>query len=129
MTQKNLKTLGALEAEIMEIIWANGQASVRLVLNELQKTRSVAYTTVMTVMGRLYAKKILTRKLDKSGAFMYAPTLDKKTFLAKVSEKIIKNFLTEYGDVAVAQFVDIIEAGNSKQSKEWKNKLRSLLKK
>ena len=81
----------------------------------------------MTVMVRLHDKKILTRKMDKSGAFVYAPVLDKKTFLAKASEKIIKNFLAEYGDIAVAQFVDLIEAGDSKQSKEWKSKLKNML--
>ena len=127
MNQKNLKTLGELESEIMEIIWANGEAPVRLVLNELQRKRHIAYTTVMTVMGRLHDKKILSRKLDKSGAFVYAPVLDKKTFLAKASEKIIKNFLAEYGDIAVAQFVDLIEANDSKQSKEWKSKLKNML--
>lgn len=128
MAKENIKILGELESEIMEIVWANEPISVRLVLIELEKKRKIAYTTVMTVMARLHEKKILNRKMDKSGAFVYAPVKDKKSFLANASEKLIKNFLMEYGDVAVAQFVDIIETSNTKQSEEWKIKLRSMLK-
>ena len=128
MNKENIKILGTLESEIMEIVWARGQVSVRCVLSELEKRRKIAYTTVMTVMARLHEKGILSREMDKNGAFVYVPIKDKKSFISNASEKIIKNFLKEYGDVAVAQFVDIIETYNSKQSEEWKNKLRGLLK-
>ncbi|KKQ27234.1 MAG: Penicillinase repressor [Candidatus Magasanikbacteria bacterium GW2011_GWC2_37_14] len=128
MPNENIKVLGELESEIMEIVWKQEQSSVRAVLLELEKVRKIAYTTVMTVMSRLHDKGVLKRKMDKSGAFVYVAVKDKKSFLANASEKIIKNFLKEYGDVAVAQFVDIIETSNTNQSEIWKNKLRELLK-
>ena len=112
----------------MEIVWKIGPASVRDVLSRLAKRKPIAYTTIMTVMSRLYDKGILKRKMDKSGAFVYLPVKDKKSFLAQASEKIIKNFLKEYGDAAVAQFMGIIETANAKQSAEWKNKLKELVK-
>lgn len=127
MAKNSIKILGDLELEIMEIVWSSGQASVRDVLLPLQKKKKIAYTTVMTVMSRLHDKGILKRKMDKSGAFVYVPTKDKQAFLSQASEKIIKNFLREYGDVAVAQFVDVIEALDTKQSMGWKNKLRDLV--
>lgn len=128
MAKNSIKILGDLETEIMEEVWKIGQASVRDVLSQLAKRKPVAYTTIMTVMSRLHGKGILKRKMDKSGAFIYGPALDKQSFLAQSSEKIIKSFLREYGDVAVAQFVDIIETTDTKQSAEWKNKLRDLIK-
>ena len=128
MTNKNIKILGELESEIMEIIWAHDKVSVRGVLLELEKRRKIAYTTVMTVMARLHEKGILNREMDKSGACVYVPVKDKKSFMSNASERIIKNFLKEYGDVAVAQFVDVIETYDTKQSEEWKNKLRDILK-
>ena len=82
----------------------------------------------MTVMARLFDKGVLSRKMDKSGAFVYLPIKDKKSFLANASEKIIKSFLKEYGDVAVAQFIDIIETSSAGQAEGWKNKLRKLIK-
>ena len=128
MGNENIKILGELESEIMEIVWSNKQASVRFVLSKLEKKKKIAYTTVMTVMTRLHKKGILKRKKDKAGAFVYIPTKDKDSFLSQASKKIIKDFLKEYGDVAVAQFLDIIDASNDKNSEKWKDKLRSLIK-
>jgi len=128
MSKENIKILGELESLIMEIVWQQEQSSVRSVLLELEKKRTIAYTTVMTVMARLHDKGVLKRKMDKSNAFVYVPIKDKKSFLANASEKIIKKFLKEYGDVAVAQFIDIIETSNTGKSEEWKNKLRKLIK-
>lgn len=122
-----IKILSDSEQEIMEIVWHNGQTCVRDVLDELAKKKKIAYTTVMTVMSRLHEKGVLTRKMNKSGAFVYEAVSDKKTFIEKKSEKIIKNFLKEYGDVAVAQFLDVIETSNSLKSEECKNKLKKLV--
>jgi len=127
MAKNSIKILGDLESEIMDCVWDCGQASVRDVLSCLEKKKKIAYTTVMTVMSRLHDKGILKRKMDKSGAFVYVPAKDKESFLAQASEKIIKNFLREYGDIAVAQFVDVIETLDTKQSEEWKKKLRGII--
>lgn len=126
MNKRNVKVLGELESEIMEAVWSCGQASVRCVLDKLRKKKKIAYTTVMTVMSRLYDKRILTRKMDKSGAFVYVAVEDKKTFFKNASANLIESFVREYGDVAVAQFLDVMEA-DSKRSAEWKNKLKEFI--
>ena len=128
MAINNIKILSDSEAEVMEIIWCNGQTCVRDVLKELKKKKKIAYTTVMTVMSRLHEKGVLKRKMNGSGAFVYEPINDKKTFIEEKTEKIIKGLLNEYGDVAVAQFLDAIQTSNTSKSEEWKNKLRKLVK-
>lgn len=124
----SIKILSDSESEIMEIIWRNGQTCVRDVLKELKKRKKIAYTTVMTVMSRLHEKGVLKRKMNGRGAFVYEPISDKKTFIEKKTEKIIKGLLSEYGDVAVAQFLEAIGSSGAPQSGEWKNKLRRLIK-
>jgi predicted transcriptional regulator len=37
----------------MDILWTRKEATVREVLGQLNQTRSLAYTTVLTVMSRL----------------------------------------------------------------------------
>lgn len=128
MAINSIKILSDSESEIMEIVWCNGQTCVRDVLKELKKRKKIAYTTVMTVMSRLHEKGVLKRKMNGSGAFVYEPVSDKKTFIEKKSEKIIKGFLKEYGDVAVAQFLDVIKSSGAKQSQAWKDKLKKLIK-
>ncbi len=123
---KNKKLFGELESEIMEILWEKNRASVRDVFEILAKKRKIAYTTVMTVMSRLHDKGLLARELDQSGAYIYAPSLDKKTYLENTSKKAITSLIQKFGDIAVAQFIDLIEEGNTKHMKEWKKKLKKI---
>lgn len=122
----NNSSLGSLESEIMETLWKLETASVRAIVDILQKKRHIAYTTVMTIMTRLHAKGLLTRRQNQSGAYLYSPAQTKEKFLEKISEKVIKNLLQNCGEVAVARFIDIIEAKNFKKSAEWKKKLKKI---
>ena len=47
------EVLGPLEAEVMDVAWDLGEVTVRDVHEALNESRAVAYTTVMTTMGRL----------------------------------------------------------------------------
>jgi predicted transcriptional regulator len=60
--------LGNLEREVMDVVWQAGQTTVREVQTALP--RSVAYTTVMTTLDRLYKKGFVAR--TRAGrAFVY----------------------------------------------------------
>jgi predicted transcriptional regulator len=119
-------SLGALEEEIMDIMWKETSASVRTVFDILKKKRDIAYTTVMTIMSRLHAKGILNRKPHDNGSYVYTPAQSKEKFLEKISETVIKNLIKNCGEVAVARFIDIVEAGNFKQSTEWRKRLKKI---
>ncbi|MAF14110.1 MAG: CopY family transcriptional regulator [Parcubacteria group bacterium] len=127
MSRKKIsQALGDLEADIMEIIWNLESVSVRQVFSRLKKKRKVAYTTVMTVMSRLAEKNVLKRKLDSSGAYIYRAIQDKQTFLAATSKKAINALLSEFGEVAVAQFIDIIESKDIRNANNWRKKLKKV---
>lgn len=76
MPHKAINKLGELERAVMDAAWraqAEGRAplSVRAVHDELSTSRDLAYTTVMTVMGRLAEAGLLTQ--ERSGrAYLYA---------------------------------------------------------
>ncbi len=123
---KNNSTLGELESEIMEIIWRSPHSSVRTVLTKLEKKRKVAYNTIMTVMTRLYDKGILARESDASGVYWYRPIQDKEHFLASASKKIIHRLVNEFGAIAIAQFIDVIESSDSKRKARWHKKLKKI---
>src|SRR5277367_2108872 len=68
----NRVILGRLESSLMEILWADGESSVRQVFQRID--RPLAYTTVMTTLERLFKKGLLERrKLGR--AFLYTPGL------------------------------------------------------
>ncbi|MFP5335737.1 MAG: BlaI/MecI/CopY family transcriptional regulator [Actinomycetes bacterium] len=66
-----MRDFGGLEAQIMQRMWDRAEpASVRDILEELQQERSIAYTTVMTVMDNLHRKGHLTRT-QEGRAYLY----------------------------------------------------------
>ncbi|MBI2443083.1 MAG: BlaI/MecI/CopY family transcriptional regulator [Candidatus Levybacteria bacterium] len=118
------KVLGELETQVMEIIWqAKEPISVSEVVAVLSKKRDIAYTTVMTIMTRLIEKGLLKRTaLGK--AYVYKPIFSKDTFLTKVSQQIIKNLVSRFGDKAIAHFAQELD----KVPEEKKAKLLQILK-
>ncbi len=112
----------------MEIVWERGNVTVRDVLNSFKNSKKPAYTTIMTVMARLYDKGVLKRKA-KNDAYIYSPARDKQSFFTFVSKRIINGLIDQFGeDVAVAGFVDIITDSNIKKSKELRKKLEQVIK-
>ena len=62
-----MRQFGELEAVIMDRLWEWGKpALVRELVDDLRKDRSIAYTTVMTVMENLYRKGWLRRHRTSS---------------------------------------------------------------
>ena len=75
---------GELEATVMDRLWrADAGRSVRELLEELQSERTIAYTTVMTVMERLFRKGMLLREED-GRAYRYSPVQSRADYTAGV---------------------------------------------
>lgn len=100
--------LGELEAAIMRLMWAANTATVREIFDQLRASgRSIAYTTVMTVMGRLTAKQLLTRELTgKTHVYRVAQT--EEQFLRAAAAKRVQTLIDEFGDLAIAQFLTTV---------------------
>ncbi len=106
--------LGELEAAIMHIVWQQHEVSVRDVLEVLQPSRPLKYTTVMTVMSRLAQKGVLaTRKQGKS--FYYHAMATPDEFVAQRAQRAVQDVLTSFGDIAIASFLRQISEGDPEQ--------------
>jgi BlaI family penicillinase repressor len=66
------ETLTGQELEIMKVIWPLGHATVRDVYDALRQRRTVAYTTVQTMMNILETKGHLKKEPGEK-AQIYAP--------------------------------------------------------
>jgi predicted transcriptional regulator len=71
--RKPSATLTPQELAIMKIVWRLETATVRDVYEVMRKSRPVAYTTVMTMMGVLEDKGYLAKK-SQGRAHAYTPT-------------------------------------------------------
>src|SRR6266581_3109275 len=85
-----MRQFGELEAVIMHRLWAWGRpALVREMVNDLQKDRQIAYTTVMTVMDNLYRKGWLRRHRD-GRAWRYEPTGSQSGYTAALMNEALE---------------------------------------
>jgi predicted transcriptional regulator len=100
--------LGPLETEVMEAVWDGGEVTVRDVQSVLMKQRPVAYTTVMTTMGRLADKGFLQR-IEVQPAHRYSALLSRDEYAETTVSSILDWLVGQFGDPAVAYFVDRIE--------------------
>ena len=91
-----LRPLGTLEQEIMDILWKKKEGSVRDVFEVLKNGKSIAYTTVLTVMNRLVEKGCLRRKPD-GNAFLYIAVQTQEKFLGTTIKKFLNNLSKDFG--------------------------------
>ncbi len=101
--------LGDLEAAMLQELWKSPTPlSVREFHEKLSRSRSIAVTTVATILDRLYRKGVVTRKLVKEGGphYLYASRLTKDGFKHVVVNNVMGALLRGFNDVTVAYLAE-----------------------
>lgn len=81
--------LGKLETAVMEVLWSASSAlTVREVLDLLPPQRSLAYTTVMTVLSNLHRKGMVDREPD-GRAYRYHPAMSRHETAAATLREVL----------------------------------------
>jgi len=80
-------TLTGQELEIMKVIWPRGQATIREVYDELRAHRTIAYTSVQTMMNVLETKGHLKREPGEK-ANVYSPV--------RPQQAVVKSMVREF---------------------------------
>jgi BlaI family penicillinase repressor len=88
-------TLNPQELAIMKVVWRTGRATVRDVYEALREKRTIAYTTVMTMMRILDDKGYLEKELVDR-AYVYRPTKARQ----QVVGAMVKDFVDRVFDGA-----------------------------
>jgi predicted transcriptional regulator len=101
-------SLGELEQKVMEILWTSNPCTARDVLNKLKGEKSLAYTTIATILQRLFDKGLVSRTEEKQ-VYIYRVKVTKEKYTSTVAQSFLKNFINSYGDTAIASFADSID--------------------
>jgi predicted transcriptional regulator len=112
-----------LEAATMEVVWRRKLAdfTVSDVLKVLQKDRDIAYTTVMTTLGRLHDKGLLVRKRDGK-RYLYAPLLTREQFLENTAQEVLDRAVG--GRQALAMLVNKVSEASTSELDELEALIR-----
>jgi predicted transcriptional regulator len=89
----------------MQAVWDRGEVTVRDVQLALTGPRPIAYTTVMTTMGRLADKGFLKR-IEGQPAHRYSPLVSREDYARTAVRSVLDWLVGQFGDPAVAQFLD-----------------------
>ena len=78
------------ELEVMKILWARGQASVRDVQEDLNRDSGpVAYSTVQTLLNIMEDKKGLVRHVVEGRTFIYHPKKSSERTIRELTRKFV----------------------------------------
>ena len=117
--------LGPLELELMQILWSQGESNVRDVVCRLD--RSLAYTTVMTTLDRLYKKGFLDRRMPDR-AFVYSPRFSQQEWERQRAESLIAGWLAgspPSRELLFSSFLDAVGEHDVKLLDELEKKIRA----
>jgi predicted transcriptional regulator len=98
-----MQGLGDLEAAVMAVLWrVEEPVKVRDVLEQLNTTRNLAYTTVMTVLDNLHRKQWVHRELDGK-AYRYEPAFSQEQAIAQSLRTVLDT--SDNPEAALIHFV------------------------
>lgn len=101
------------ELEILTVLWANKNATVRTVHEELTKTKDAGYTTTLKLMQIMHEKGLVTRNTD-SKTHIYTPAIDKQ----KTQMQIVNKMITSLFAGSPAEMVMQVLGGNKTTAAE-----------
>ena len=101
--------LHELESQVMDEVWSRGDATVRDVLEALNRGRKKrAYTTVMTIMRRLHRKGVL-RRVRHGRSDVYSAVLSRSAYANARAGAEVDAVVERYGDVALSHFARALD--------------------
>ncbi|MBI4300345.1 MAG: BlaI/MecI/CopY family transcriptional regulator, partial [Chloroflexi bacterium] len=81
-----------------------GPVTVAEVYGRIAEREPIAYTTVMTIMGRLVSKGILTRE-RRGGSYVYSAAISKEEMVQSLVRNVLDRLLREFAEPTVAYFM------------------------
>lgn len=114
---------GDLQSNVMTAMWRLGEATVDEVLSAQPKQRRPAYTTVQTVMSRLWERGLLERE-RRGQAFVYRPKLDEGSYLAQTIARRLEGASPEARRAALVNLVGELEPSDLDELARYANRVR-----
>lgn len=109
------------ELEVLHFLWDHGPATVREVMDELNRTRPRAYTSVMSLLNVMAEKGLLTRTPD-GRAFRYSAKAPREKTLSQMLQDLLGRAFAGSASALVAHLLS-----HSKPSRKELDEIRKLL--
>jgi predicted transcriptional regulator len=119
-TARRSRPFGDLEASVMDVLWtAQRPLLVRDVVELMRPERTLAYTTIMTVLDNLHRKGSVDRERE-GRAWRYEPRLDRQAYTALLMQEalvvsddrvgVLARFVEQMDPEDAAALADMLQA-------------------
>lgn len=108
---------GALQQELMRVLWRRGPGTVDEVRAGLPKRSRGAYTTVQTVLNRLGERGLLERT-RRGAAIVYTPRLSEAQYLERSLAEALAGASSEARQAALAGLVGGLDEDELKEIRD-----------
>lgn len=101
------QVFGSLTGAALRLLWHEGELSVAEAAEQLRGGRNqpLAYTTVLTIFGRLHDKGLLERR--KVGRhYRYRPRMTLDEAMEQFTGRAVDQLLARYGTLALREFAE-----------------------
>ena len=96
-------SLGDRELDVMTVLWEIGSGTVTEVRDQIDA--ALAYTTVLTILRNLEAKKFVRRE-EEGRAHRYFPRVHQQTAQRKALSRLVTQLFDGSPSALIAQLVD-----------------------
>lgn len=123
MSRRGEELRGALQAEVMQIVWRLEEATVDDVRAAQPASRRAAYTTIQTVMNRLLDRGLLERK-RRGKAFVYRPRYSESEYVAQSMRERLARASVDARRPALLSLVEGLEQEELEELARYANRVR-----
>jgi len=95
------------EAQIMEMLWTLGEASIREIQEAFPAKKRPGYTTVQTMVYRMEAKGVVSRARKVGNFHVFAPAVSRDA----AQRRLVDELLARFGGRSQPVMVHMIESG------------------
>jgi predicted transcriptional regulator len=113
---------GPLEQVVVKMVRDRGSATVGDVHKYLERSRTIAYTTVMTIMSRLADKGILDRRKE-GRRFIYEPAPETRPEASARFRQLFNGLIAGFRGAAIRHFVESVSALDDQALLELENEV------
>lgn len=121
MTTNKINRPTESELEILQVLWTQGEATVRVVHEELSKTKDSGYTTTLKLMQIMFEKGLVTRD-DSHKTHIYQPAVSRSSTRSQFLNRMIDGLFAGSSAELVMQAL-----GNHKTTTDELSKIQALL--
>ena len=114
---------GSLQADVMRAMWRLDEATVDDVRATLPRSRRVAYTTIQTVMNRLFDRGLLNRK-RRGKAFVYRARYPESELVARAMRERLKGASADARTPALLSLIEGLKGEELDELATYANKVR-----